>query len=83
MASVETIGERRCAHRASAQSSTSPVRQDLRILHFAHGQGGGRVTRPSSGLVLGHKRQKSSGKSRRTLCSRVRFNNLNIKFNDS
>lgn len=64
MVSIETIRDRRCAYRAFAKSSTSPMRQDLRILHSAHGQGGGRGSRPCGGLVLGHKRQKSSGKSR-------------------
>jgi len=64
MADIKTLGKRRCAHRATTQSSTTPVRQNFRVLHFANGQGGGRGARPSGGFVLRHKRPSSSGKSK-------------------
>lgn len=64
MAAVETTGRRRRAHRAAAEPPASPERQNTRVLHSAHGQGGGREARASRGLVLGRKRQGTSGKSR-------------------
>lgn len=64
MAAVKTIGRRRRAHRPAAEPPASPERQNIRVLHSAHGQGGCREARASRGLVLGHKRQNPSGKSR-------------------
>lgn len=63
MANIETLRKRRCAHRTTTQSSTTSVRQNFRVLHFANGQGGGRGARSSSGFVLRHKWPSSSGKS--------------------
>lgn len=65
MADIETPRKRRCAHRATTQSSTTPVRQNFRVLHFANGQGGGRGACSSCGFVLRHKRPSSSGKFKR------------------